>query len=33
VFRLGFGLLSIPELQLALGKLGTALQQAKRKAA
>jgi aspartate/methionine/tyrosine aminotransferase len=33
VFRLGFGLFSIPELQLALGKLGTALQQAKRKAA
>src|SRR5262245_42051561 len=33
VFRLGFGLLSIPELEHALGALGTALQQAKRKAA
>jgi len=33
VFRLGFGLLPIPELELALGVLSTALQQAKRKAA
>jgi aspartate/methionine/tyrosine aminotransferase len=33
VFRLGFGLLPIPELELALGALGMALQQAKRKAA
>jgi DNA-binding transcriptional MocR family regulator len=33
VFRLGFGLLTIPQLELALGALGTALQQAKRKAA
>ena len=33
VFRLGFGLLSIPELELALGALDTALQQAKQKAA
>jgi aspartate/methionine/tyrosine aminotransferase len=33
VFRLGFGLLPIPELELGLGALSTALQQAKRKAA
>ena len=33
VFRLGFGLLPIPELELALGVLDTALQQARRKAA
>jgi DNA-binding transcriptional MocR family regulator len=33
VFRLGFGFLPIPELELALGALSTALQQAKRKAA
>jgi aspartate/methionine/tyrosine aminotransferase len=33
VFRLGFGLLPIPELELALDVLSTALQQAKRKAA
>src|SRR5262245_48552901 len=33
VFRLGFGLLPMPELELALGALGTALQQAQRKAA
>jgi len=33
VFRLGFGLLPIPELELALGVLSTALKQAKRKAA
>ena len=33
VFRLGFGLLSMPELELALAALGTALQQAKRQAA
>jgi hypothetical protein len=33
VFRLGFGLLTIPQLELALGALGTALHQAKRKAA
>lgn len=33
VLRLGFGLLPIPELELALGVLSTALQQAKRKAA
>jgi aspartate/methionine/tyrosine aminotransferase len=33
VFRLGFGLLPIPELELGLGALSAALQQAKRKAA
>jgi hypothetical protein len=33
VFRLGFGLLPIPELELALGVLSTALQLAKGKAA
>jgi aspartate/methionine/tyrosine aminotransferase len=33
VFRLGFGLLPIPELEIALDALSTALQQAKRKAA
>jgi len=33
VFRLGFGLLPIPELDLALDVLSTALQQAKREAA
>jgi aspartate/methionine/tyrosine aminotransferase len=33
VFRLGFGLLPIPQLELALDVLSTALQQAKRKAA
>jgi len=33
VFRLGFGLLPIPELELALDVLSTALQRAKRKAA
>ena len=33
VSRLGFGLLPIPELELALGVLSTALQRAKRKAA
>lgn len=33
VFRLGFGLMPIPELELALGAVSTALQRAKRKAA
>jgi aspartate/methionine/tyrosine aminotransferase len=33
VFRLGFGLLSMPELELALAALSTALQRAKRQAA
>jgi len=33
VFRLGFGLLPMAELELALGVLSTALQHAKRKAA